>query len=80
MKKFINWILKFWGYQLAPIPKNLSAIEVMALEFVTQLNEAKFKDTSGEWKRAQVLRMLLNHFPNEKESDLNWTIENVLRR
>lgn len=80
--KLLNWIFKFWGLMLVPIPEQVDTTELdkLAKVFVDQLNEERFKDTSGLYKRTQVLRMLMNHFPEARERDLVWAIENAVRR
>lgn len=78
MVNFLNWFFKYFGLQLTPIVK-LTHLEELAVNFCKQANE-QFPDTSGEFKRATVLRMLMNVFPNEKERDLAWAIENAIRR
>lgn len=80
--KLLNWIFKYWGLMLVPIPVQVDTTELdkLATVFVAQLNEERFKDTSGLYKRNQVLRMLMNHFPDTRERDLVWAIENAVRR
>lgn len=80
MINFLNWIFKYWGLMLVPIPAPLTGLDELAKQFVDQLNEERFKDTSGLYKRNQVLRMLMNHFPEARERDLVWAIENAVRR
>jgi len=78
MIKFLNWVFSYFGYEL--VKKVPSEIENLAFDFVKQVEE-KFKGESGEFKRSQVLRMLLNRFPSERESTLAMAIEqSVLRQ
>ena len=81
MINFLNWIFKRWNLVLIPIPvsQDTEELDKLAKEFVDQLNDDRFKGTSGEYKRSQVLRMLMNHFPDSRERDLAWAIENAIR-
>ena len=75
MIKFLNWLFRYWNYQVISIPRK--DISDLAKEFCEQVQE-KFPDTSGEFKRSQVLRMLLNRFPQDKESQLALAIEHYV--
>lgn len=78
MIKFLNWIFSYFGYEL--VKRIPTEIDQLADEFVKQV-ENKFNGESGEFKRSQVLRMLLNRFPTERESVLAMAIEqSVLRQ
>lgn len=86
MINFLNWVFKFWGLKLAPIQIPAEVVEpvsteldALAKEFVAQLNEDRFKGTSGEYKRSQVMRMLMNRLPEARERDIAWAIENAIR-
>jgi hypothetical protein len=86
MINFLNWIFKYWGLMLISIPEpvvevipDTTELDKFAKDFVAQLNEDRFKGTSGEYKRSQVMRMLMNHFPDTRERDLAWAIENAVR-
>lgn len=49
-------------------------LELTVNEMIEQV-EQKFKSESGEFKRAQVLRAVMNILPNEKERDISFAIE-----
>ena len=48
-------------------------------KFTVKHVEDKFPDESGEFKRAQALRMLMNRNPEATEKDLAFSIELALR-
>jgi hypothetical protein len=78
MINFLNWLFGKFGYKLIKIEQP-SELETLTREFVSQLNEDRFNDQSGEWKRNQVTRMLMNRLPDIPHRDIGWMIEHVLR-
>jgi hypothetical protein len=68
--QFLRWLIRLLE---KPSPATSHA------EFVVLQVEEKFLGTSGEFKRAQALRMLLN-ITNASERECAWEIENAVRR
>jgi hypothetical protein len=64
-------LVRWLGYS----PYGLSKEVLKAAYIATREVERKFPSRSGEGKRAQVLRVLMNLCPNESEGDMGKAIE-----
>lgn len=60
------------------IPNTLDEALLARAKHLTQSIEAQFKGQSGEWKRHQVLAVLLDEFPTMNKRDISLAIEVVL--
>lgn len=76
MIKFLNWLLRWMGIELVALPYLSPEIKTSAKELIAQMDNAV---GSGEFKRAQVLRALLNRHPELRERDCALAIELALR-
>ncbi len=70
--KLLDWL----GYS----PDGVSEVVLRNAEFAVEQVQHKFGDASGERKRAQAFRMLLNLCPDADHRDLGYAIEKCLRR
>ncbi|KKK90179.1 hypothetical protein LCGC14_2725670 [marine sediment metagenome] len=70
--KLLDWL----GYSPDGVPELVMRGAELAVEQVRY----KFSGTSGEHKRAQAFRMLLNLCPDADHRDLGYAIEKCLRR
>jgi len=61
-------------------PDGLPEVVLRNAEFAVEQVQQKFGDSSGERKRAQAFRMLLNLCPEADHRDLGYAIEKCLRR
>lgn len=70
--KLAYWILKKYNirYFLMPSGEVLEVVKAVA-----ESAHQKFSDASGEYKRNQVLRSVMNILPNAKEREINLAIE-----
>ncbi len=78
--RFLLWLLNLLGWkpvQDVPIWENTELFK--HAEFAVKQVEEKFPHTSGEFKRAQALRMLLN-ITNAAERDCALTLEMAVRK
>lgn len=69
-------LLRWLGYSAYGLSKEV----LKAAYIATREAERKFPSRSGEAKRAQALRVLLNLCPNESERDIGKAIEVCLPR
>ena len=76
MIRFLNWLLHWVGVELVALPYLPPEIKASAKELIAQMDNAI---GSGEFKRAQVLRALLNRHPELRERDCALVIELALR-
>lgn len=74
MLKIINYILRLLGSELLAVPYN-KALSASAKEILEQTSKM---DGSGEFKRAQALRALINRHPEMRERDCALAIELAL--
>lgn len=75
--RLLLWILRKLGWQ--PDMGDLPVPVVLAARMAVAQVEQKFKGTSGEFRRAQALRMILN-ITNCRERDAALAIERCLRQ
>jgi len=76
MLKFVQWLLKLGGGVLIAVPYIPADVIESARMFVSQADN--MPAPSGEFKRAQVLRALMNRHPDTRESTCALAIELVL--
>ena len=74
--KFLLMLVRWLGYS----PYGLSESLLEAAWIATREAERKGRERTGEAKRAQTLRMLLNLCPDESERDIAKAIEVCLPR
>lgn len=74
--KIAFWILKKYDVKYLLLPE--SEIQTVVNAMVEQV-ENKFKTESGEFKRAQVMRAVMNQLPYVSERDIAWAIEVKIR-
>lgn len=72
MIKLLKWLAGKFGYIMVKSPSG--ELAELTKEFCIQVND-KFPDTSGLYKREQVMRMLENRFPTTEKSTLAFSIE-----
>ena len=72
MIKLLKWLANKLGYFMLKKPDG--EVASLTKEFCEQVEE-KFPDTTGLYKREQVMRMLQNRFPSESKSTLAFSIE-----
>lgn len=75
MLKFLNWVLKRFGVKLYMLPYLDDGLIASAKELMYQVDG---KEASGEFKRAQVLRALMNRHPTTPERVLALAIEVII--
>ena len=75
MIKLINLLLCFWKIELIAIPKVSGEMKDSAALMTAQLDAVA---GSGEYKRAQALRALMNRHPEAKERECALAIELAL--
>lgn len=75
MLKFINFLLRFAKVELVALPYIQKDLRESAKLITGQVAEM---DGSGEFKRAQALRALMNRHPELGEGDLALAIELAL--
>ncbi len=78
-KLLVNFLLTLVGW-LGYSPYGLSKEVLKAASIATREVERKAVEWSGEAKRAQALRVMLNLCPNESERDIGKAIEVCLPR
>ena len=75
------WIARLGGWRPAPaarVQAPAPALLENARFFVAHVDE-KFPRESGEFKRGQALRVLLNKHPEARERDCAWAIEHAIQ-
>lgn len=83
-KRFKNFLKKLgemllsWSGTIYYIEDNESQFQKDVVNMVNQVEE-KFKDESGEFKRSQVLRAVMNMYPQVLEKDIAFSIELAVR-
>ena len=75
MLKALNYILRFFGIALYALPSISNELMVSAREIVNQVGAM---EGSGEYKRSQALRALLNSNPGVSERECALAIELVV--
>lgn len=75
--KLACWIFKKCEIDYVLLPD--SAVQDSVSELVAQVEE-KFKGESGEFKRAQVMRAVMNQLPKASERDIAFAIEVEIRK
>ena len=73
--KLALWLLKLDKSVVIIVPEMSDGLVESAKQITSELSSSP---ASGEWKRAQALRVLLNRHPEEKESNCSRAIELVL--
>lgn len=81
--KFITWRVSrafrvLDKYKVSYIIPPSSDVNQLVQKFVQQVEE-KFGNESGEFKRAQVMRAVMNSDPSLKERDIAFAIEVAVR-
>lgn len=68
-----------WTVPVCQRPHVPDEAEVAHARVVVADVQQRFADTSGEYRRREALRVLLNHYPQARERDLNLLIEVALQ-
>lgn len=74
--KILLALLRWLNYS----PYEIDEGVLRCAKIATAMAEKKARGQSGQGKRAQALRMLMNLCPHEKERDLDFAIDICLRR
>jgi hypothetical protein len=79
LKNLLISLLSKMGYSPLFVDKSVLDLENEAMFVVTQIKE-KFQNESGEFKRAQAVRMLSNIRPKAAGQDIGLSIELAVKK